>query len=345
MIASCAFGIEGEAFTNPKSDFRLMATSIFAPNSENMLSTFIMIFLPQLSSIFGTSFISKELDKWLRSIVNQIIDKRKETGEVRKDYLQTFIELRKKDTENSKEGIENGSLLNFDTCLFFVVIDEDLIVGQALTFITDGIETSSTLITYALYEIARHPDIMQRAQEEIDDVYERHGGQMSEEGIMELEYMEQIFMETLRMHSAVFTLSKIATKDYTFPPQFSGSSSQLSIRKGTRVIIPVNSIHYDDTYYPQPHSFDPSRFTEEHKKSRHRYAFLGFGEGPRICLGQKFGIYQTKAALSAILRHFDVTLSPKTIIPPPVSKKVFILACEEGIWVKFQKRNTTQGIK
>ncbi|XP_059617655.1 uncharacterized protein LOC132262400 [Phlebotomus argentipes] len=301
VVASCAFGVEGQAFTDPNSDFRLMATSIFAPSSENMIKSFATLFFPQLISIFRVSFISKELDTWLRSIINQIIKRRDDIGERRQDFLQAFIDMRSKDKQN--------------------IFDEDLIVGQALTFITDGIETSSTLICYALYELARHPDVVVRIQEEIDTVYERHDGKMTEEGIMELVYMEQVLFETLRLHSAVFSLAKTSTKDFTFPPQFPDSHRCLTVPKGTTIIIPVNAIHHDSRHFPHPHTFDPNRFSEE-RKERHRYAFLGFGEGPRICLGQKFGLFQTKSALSAILRHFNLTLSLKSIVPPPVSKKI-----------------------
>ncbi|GAB0087201.1 Cytochrome P450 [Sergentomyia squamirostris] len=319
VVASCAFGVEGEAFTNPNSDFKRLASSIFAPSNANMLRSMILLFWPKLTSVLGVAFLTKEVDTWIRSIINQIMKRRETTGETRQDFLQAFIEMKKKDTRN--------------------IMDENLIVGQSLTFVTDGIETSSTVICFALYELARNPNIMKQAQNEVDGIYERLGGKMTEEGIMEMEYLERILFETLRMHSAVFALVKIALKDYTFPPQFPDSKKQLTIPKGTSIIIPVNAIHYDPTHFPDPHTFDPSRFTEDAKKERHKYSYLGFGEGPRICLGQKFGVFQVKAALSAILRNYNVRLSSKTIIPPPVSPKSFLLACEEGIWIKFDKRN------
>jgi cytochrome P450 family 6 len=63
------------------------------------------------------------------------------------------------------------------------------------------------------------------------------------------------------------------------------SGASLEVEVGTPVIIPVYALHYDPANYPEPHIFNPDRFNEENKKIRHKYIYLPFGEGPRICLG------------------------------------------------------------
>lgn len=67
--------------------------------------------------------------------------------------------------------------------------------------------------------------------------------------------------------------------DYTL------KETNLKIKKGIRITIPLYGIHYDPEYYPDPERFDPDRFTEEGKQSRHHYTWLPFGEGPRNCIG------------------------------------------------------------
>ena len=53
------------------------------------------------------------------------------------------------------------------------------------------------------------------------------------------------------------------------------------------MVIPIMGLHYDPQYFPEPEDFDPERFSEEAKSNRHHYAYLPFGEGPRICIGKQ----------------------------------------------------------
>lgn len=126
---------------------------------------------------------------------------------------------------------------------------------------------------------------------ELRTVLEESDGQLTEAALHKLVYMEAAMMETLRMHTPVFTLPRICTQDYELPPQFPTDTKRITLRRGTSVIIPVYAIHYDPDIYPMPYKFDPDRFLEENRKSRPRHAFLGFGEGPRLCLGKSIGYF------------------------------------------------------
>lgn len=82
------------------------------------------------------------------------------------------------------------------------------------------------------------------------------------------------------MHPPGPGLLRVCTKKFKIP------ESNIHLETGTKVLVPLYSLHYDPKYYPQPHSFDPQRFTEENKASRPRGTFLPFGDGPRICIGK-----------------------------------------------------------
>lgn len=88
-----------------------------------------------------------------------------------------------------------------------------------------------------------------------------------------------LFTETLRMHPPIAQLERVCTQDYTLP------DSDLSLKKGTTVQIPVIGLHYDPDYYPDPYKFDPNRFSAEEKCKRSHYVYLPFGTGPRNCIG------------------------------------------------------------
>lgn len=85
----------------------------------------------------------------------------------------------------------------------------------------------------------------------------------------------------MRKYPAVAVLNRIAKEDFTIP------NSNYTIPKGMRVVISTPGISQDPKHFPDPEKFDPSRFTKENLATRSNYVHLGFGKGPRICIGKK----------------------------------------------------------
>lgn len=105
------------------------------------------------------------------------------------------------------------------------------------------------------------------------------------------------------------------------------------------VYIPLYQLQRDAEYYPQPNEFKPDRFGPEHggiKAYKDKGVFLTFGDGPRICIGSKFAMMQSKAAIVEVIKNFKLSVSEKT-------KKVLILDPNEflnikkgGLWLDFK---------
>lgn len=74
-------------------------------------------------------------------------------------------------------------------------------------------------------------------------------------------------------------LDRQCLNDYAVP------DSDLIIEKGTPVLIPLAGIHYDERYYPDPQKYDPERFSDENKDKIPQFAYMPFGAGPRVCIG------------------------------------------------------------
>lgn len=108
------------------------------------------------------------------------------------------------------------------------------------------------------------------------------------------------------------------------------------IPKGMKVHIPAFAIHRDEQHYPNPDVFDPDRFRPEEVVNRHICAFLPFGEGPRICIGLRFGMMQSRVGLATILSKFKFSVCPKTVIPLEYSVASIVLQPKGGLWLKVE---------
>lgn len=133
------------------------------------------------------------------------------------------------------------------------------------------------------------------------------------------------------MYGPVPTLLRTASKDYKMP------NTNLTIPKGTLTMIPVYAIHMDPEIYPEPKKFDPERFSEENKRNRHPCAHMPFGDGPRNCIGLRFGLMQTKIALINLLINFKFLPSARTTIPMEFDFNSIILAPKDDMWLKVEK--------
>ena len=107
-------------------------------------------------------------------------------------------------------------------------------------------------------------------REEIFEVLERYNGEVTYEAIMEMKYLEMVFLETLRKYPILEAQTRRAAKDYQIP------NSKLVIPAGTVVLIPTIGLNYDEGYHYEPEKFDPERFNEENVKAREPFVFLPF---------------------------------------------------------------------
>ncbi|RZC36133.1 p450 domain containing protein [Asbolus verrucosus] len=180
-----------------------------------------------------------------------------------------------------------------------------------------GLECNTIKNPDALFrKYATNPDIQDKLRDEINTVLAKHNDELTYEGMMEMTYMEQVLHETLREYPPLPLLTRTCTKDYTIP------NTSIRIKKGVEVGIPVIAIHTDPEYYPDPMRFDPERFSEENKKMRHTFTWIPFGEGPRLCIGLRFGMLQSKVGLTTLLKNYKIKVSKMTKVPLQFDKSV-----------------------
>lgn len=317
IIGTCAFGIECNSLKDPNAEFRRYGheTIIRLPSIPHI--SFLITFRKLARKLHFTIF-PKYITTFFMKVVRDTIDHRETNNVIRNDFMNILIALKNQKSNNSEESITFNEL-----------------AAQAFIFFLAGFETTSTALTFSLYELAMNPDIQTKARHIIQEAYRKYNGQFTYEMMMELQYIEQIIDETLRKYAPTPVSNRVTNNNYRIP------GTDVIIEKGTTILIPVHAIHHDPEYYPDPDKFDPERFNSEEKKKRDPMTFLAFGEGPRNCIGLRFASMQTRVALIILLNNFKFSVGSKTTIPIPINGASFLLAPLGDIYLQVESLNST----
>lgn len=127
-------------------------------------------------------------------------------------------------------------------------------------------------------------------------------------------------------------LNRQALEDYVVP-----GNPKYVIKKGMPVLIPISAIHHDEQYYANPNEFNPDNFSPEAAASRDSILYMPFGEGPRNCIGMRFGKMQATVGLAYLLKHFKFSTCPETQIPMKFDKKMMLVSPEKGVVLRVTK--------
>ncbi|KAG4065109.1 hypothetical protein HA402_007506, partial [Bradysia odoriphaga] len=294
-----------------------MGRMVFENHFNGRIITIFMQTFQELSRFLRLRVTSEEVERFFIGSVRETVRYREENNVTRNDFMDLIIR------------IKNGEKLNENDSDSIGGLSMNEVAAQAFIFFVAGFETSSTLMTFALYELALNKNIQSKAREEIKQVLERHGGEFSYEAMSDMTYITQILNESLRKYPPVGNLNRITTKDYNVP------DTKLTIPKGTKILIPVYAVQHDPAYYPNPDKFDPDRFSTEEMNKRDNAAFLAFGSGPRNCLALRFGMMQSKVGMVKLLSNFELSISDKTSVPLQIDKNRIILSPDGGMWLNI----------
>ncbi|KAG5671159.1 hypothetical protein PVAND_001372 [Polypedilum vanderplanki] len=313
VVSSCIFNADAQSFTKEKPEIREMGRKLVDFTSTFFLIQFIILSMfPWINNIYKFSFTPKDVSKFFINLMEQAVTIREKSNIKRDDYLSYLIELKKK-----------KNLANID------------MAAHGVTFFTDGFETSSLAIAYMLYEIANDKRVQEKFRKQINEELIDENGKIIYEKMLEHEYLDQIFHETLRLHPILGVYNRECTEEITFDC----NGRDFKIEKGMSVNVPIYSIHRDPDYYVNPTEFAPERFDAENggvKEFRNRGVLMPFGDGSRICLGMRFALMQSKAAVIEIVRNFELSVNDKTQRPLEIERKQFINVVEGGLWLDMK---------
>uniref|UniRef100_A0A1I8NGZ1 Cytochrome P450 n=1 Tax=Musca domestica TaxID=7370 RepID=A0A1I8NGZ1_MUSDO len=314
VIGSCVFGVECNSISNPNAEFRQIGQKVFGSEKPNIKWRTMKTVYMKYLRYFGAKRFPPVIEKFFLRIVNDTVLERERRNIHRNDFIDLLIQLK-----NQKD--EKGQPL----------MNVELIAAQLFVFFVAGFETSSSNMSYGLYELAKNPDKQEILRQEILEVLQRYNNQLTYEAMMEMPYLDQVISETLRLYPALAFLQRICMEDYQVP------DTDIILEKGTLVAIPVKAIHYDPEIYENPNNFEPERFAPAEVQSRHPQAFLGFGDGPRNCIGLRFGRMQAKVGLIALLSKYRFSVAPKTLDKMHISEHSFVMVPGKGVWLRVDK--------
>jgi cytochrome P450/NADPH-cytochrome P450 reductase len=191
-----------------------------------------------------------------------------------------------------------GLMLNAADPLTGVRLSDENIGFQLVTFLIAGHETTSGLLSFATYELLRHPRAMQLAREEADRVL---GSELPRfEHLARLVYIDQVLRETLRLYPTAPAFAVEPRRDTTLAGRY-------PVKRGESLAVLIPVLHVDPKVWKDPSHFDPDRFAPAVRERIPDKAWLPFGSGQRACIGRAFAMQEATLVLAMMLQRFDLS--------------------------------------
>ena len=169
---------------------------------------------------------------------------------------------------------------------------------ECLTIMLAGHETTANALSFALWLLAKHPEVQERLREEARAVLE--GRSATAEDYARLPYATQVFSEALRLYPPVWVTARTCVEAYEI--------AGYRIEPGAVLLAPQFVVHRDPRFFADPLRFDPERFAPERKQSRPRFAFFPFAAGSRQCIGEGLAWMEGVLSLATMIRDWRLSL-------------------------------------
>jgi len=301
--------------------------------------------MPKIMLLLDIPLIGKDIKEYFSNLVLGTMAEREKNGIIRHDMIHLLMEAKKgalKHEEASTKEHAGYATVEESSAVRKKVErkwSDDELVAQTVVFIIGGFDTTSTILTFLMYELAKNPEIQKKLQEEIDNYKRETSDTLTYNDLPKLKYLDMVVSESLRLWPSFGAVDRVATTKYTLPPP-NDSCNSYEVQKNHAVWVPILNIHRDPQYFPNPMKFDPERFSDENKSSIQSGSYLPFGIGPRNCIGSRFALMIVKAVVFSMLSKFDIFVTSKTQIPVQLSKKTFNMITEKGMWLGLELRTT-----
>ncbi len=243
----------------------------------------------------------KVLDETIYSIIRE----RRASGEDKPDLLSMLMNARDEDTG---EGMDDKTLRNEVAVMLFA-----------------GHETTAATLTWAFYLLSQHPEVEQRLQAELSEVLA--GRAPAIDDLPKLRYNRMVIDETLRLYPPAWSMSRQSLDEDVI--------GGYRLPAGASLNVCINNVHRDPRFWDEPDRFDPERFLPERGANRPHFAYLPFGGGPRLCIGNQFALTEAQLVLAMVAQQYELRLLPGHPVKPA---PIFVLRTSDGLPMTAQRR-------
>ena len=227
--------------------------------------------------------------EYLDGLIYRLIEERRTSGQQFGDLLDMLLAAQ---DEETGRGMSDQQLRD-----------------EVITIFAAGHETTSNALSWTWHLLAQHPHVRQRLQKELDDVL---GGRTpGVEDLAALPYTQAVLEESLRICPPVPAVPRQAAHDTAL--------AGFPIPAGSRIIISIYNIHRHPACWPDPDTFNPERFLPGHAERPHRLAFMPFGAGPRLCIGNHLAMIEGTLLLAMIAQKYELEPVPGHPVVPEVA--------------------------
>ncbi|GGX23650.1 bifunctional cytochrome P450/NADPH--P450 reductase [Streptomyces noursei] len=251
------------------------------------------------------------------SIPGSELFKRKQVEQFRKDVelmtslVDDVIQQRKASGDTSTDDLL-GMMLHTKDPATGEPLDDVNIRHQVITFLIAGHETTSGALSFALYYLTKHPEVLKRAQAEVDALWGDAENPEPDYGdIGKLTYIRQVLNESLRLWPTAPGFAVEPIEDTVIGGKY-------AVREGQSLMVITPALHRDPAWGENVELFDPDRFSPEREEARSVHLFKPFGNGERACIGRQFALHEATLLLGLLvhryrlLDHTDYQLKIKT---------------------------------
>lgn len=233
-------------------------------------------FVPRLTRIGGKRVLGRFRDIVARTIAARRARMAENRAAAPDDFLTLLLE------REGPDGLSTGEI-------------EDNI----LTFIGAGHETTARALAWTLYCVAHRPDFRRLMEAEIDSVLAEEAEPVT--WLDRMPHVRAAFEEGMRLYPPAPSINRAALADDRWT---SAEGKEVRIAAGTTILVMPWTLHRHQLYWEAPRAYRPERFLPENRASIHRFQYLPFGAGPRICIGATFALQEAIIALGVLMRDF-----------------------------------------